>query len=229
MYAPGVAIAIKQAATWDQLLGQWQGQGWSQIRNAVLSPVPVGINSGQIMIPTQADAFEWKDVTFFGIGNTDDAVSRLQQLIQQGGSKLHAYALFKRVDVDVLGVKVVSYRLLLYHSIVQLGVAAVVILVVAFAALIYLQYVTTGQPPVTAIKNLWSGIVQPVQDGVTGVVQSGAGAVSSVYILGIIAAGAIAIAFGQASKATGTKVSPPKGPSGSVGVRAGGVSARIAS
>ena len=224
-----MAVAIRQAATYDQLLLGWQAQGWSQIRNVVLNQVPVGSSSGQLLIHTQLDAFEWKDVNLFGIGLTEDAVSKVGAYIKAAGSQLHAYALFKRVDVDLFGARITSYRLVLFHSQVQLGVYVVVILAAAFAAAIFLQYIATGQPPVQTIQQLWGGIVKPVQEGVTGVVSSAGSSVSSVYILGIMAAGAIAIAFGQASKATGTKVTPPKGPSGSVGVRAGGISARASS
>lgn len=227
---PAMAIAIREAATYDQLLIQWQAQGWSQIRNSVLNQVPVGISSGHILIHTQLDAFEWTDVSAFGIGLTGDAVSQMAAYIKQAGSQLHAYALFSHVDFDLLGIKRMSYRLLLYHSQVQLGVAALAILAAAFAAAIFLQYIATGEPPVQSIQQLWAGIVKPVQDGASGVISGATGSISTVYILGIAVAGAIAIAFGQAGKATGTKISPPKGgPGGSVGVRAGGVSARVTS
>ena len=222
-----MAVAIRQAATPDFLLTQWRSQGWSQIQSQVLSQVPVSTTTGRVLIATQLDAFEWQDVSLFGVNLTGDAIARFRDQIRAGGSELHAYALFKRTTVDFLGVKITNYRLLLYHSIVQLGVWAVVILVAAFAALLYLQYISTGQPPVQAIQSLWGGIVKPVQEGASGIVGSAASSISGVYILGIFLAGAVAIAAGRAGQATGTKVTVPKGPSGSVGVRAGGASARI--
>ena len=221
-------IALQQAATPNWLLTQWQGAGWSVVRSAVLTPVPVGSSSGKVLTPhpLQLDAFQWTDVTLFGIGNADTAIQQLQQQIKQRGSSLFAYALFKQTNFDVLGVKVVSYRLLLLHSQVQLLVWAVAIIAAAFAATIFIQYLTTGQSPaVKDLQGLWAGVVQPVSDGIQQTTQG----IAVVYLLGIAAAGAIAIAVGSSSKAAGVKAPSLKGPSGSIGVRGGGVSARIGS
>jgi hypothetical protein len=225
-----VAIAIRQAATVDQLLNQWRGQGWSQIRNGVLRQVPVSVSTGKPLVQLQIDAIEWVDVTVFGIGNLDDALQRLRNLIQQGGSDLYGYSLLRRTDVDFLGIKVVRYRLVLAHSLVQLLVAAIAILAIAFAAVIFYQYVTTGAfPTAKDLQGMWAGILKPVSDAVQAPIQGATQGIANVYILGIGLAGAVAIAFGMASKSTGVKIREPKAPGGSIGVRSGPVSARLSS
>lgn len=225
-----VAIPISTSPSW--LLSQWAGQGWSVARQQTLRAIPVGSSSGRYLTdhPPSLDAFEWKDITLFGIGNTDAVVSQLDQEIANRGSTLYGYTLFKKVDVDLLGIRVVSYRLLLVHTQVQLAAWAVVILASAFAAVIFLQYLTTGQSPAVAdLQRLWAGIIRPVAEGAGSIINQGTQGIGTVYLLGIAAAGAIAIAFAQAGKATGTKIREPRGPSGSVGLRAGPVSGRVSS
>lgn len=218
-----MAVAIKVTTTPSFLLTGWRSQGWSVVRQGVLRPAPFNAN-GSPAIPLQMDAFEWKDITLFGIGNADTALQQLRQYIQAGGSDLYAYALFTRTDINVLGLKVVSYRLVLLHSIVQLLEAAVVILAIAFAAIIFLQYITTGQAPaLNDLKSLWGSAVASVGSAGGQIT----GAISQTYIVAALAVGGIAIALGVISKQAGTKTPPaPKVPGGSIGVRAGGVTAR---
>jgi|SRR5579864_1477455 len=220
-----VAVALKQQIDPSALLTGWKSQGWTVNRRAILRPIP-GDSSGRPTVPLQVDAFEWLDVTLFGIGNTDDAISRLQGYIRAGGSDLYAYALFARTDFDALGFKVWRYRLVLVHSIVQLLEAAVAILAIAFAAVIFIQYLTTGHAPaVDDLKNLWgSGVISVGQ----AVGQAGAGVITP-YVWATFAAGGMAVLIAVASKASGTNIRTPSGPKGSLGVRGGGLSARVGS
>jgi hypothetical protein len=221
-----MAVALKQTVSVDWVLNQWRGQGWSTIRNQVIKPVP-GDQNGKPTISLQIDAFEWIDVSLFGIGQADDAISKLQGYIRAGGSELYAYSLFRRVDVDVLGFKIVRYRLTLLHHQVQLLEGAVFILAAAFAAIIFWQYITTGQSPALKdLQNMWGSAVTSVGSAAGSV----GSAISSTYITAALALGGIAIAFGVISKEAGVKTPrTPQAPSGSLGVRAGPFSARASS
>lgn len=216
-----MAVAIKIQTTPASLLAS-PAQGWSTVRQAVLRPVP-GDATGQPTIPIRVDAFEWVDVTLFGIGNTDNAVQQLQTAIRQRGSDLYAYALFRRTDVDALGVKVVRYRMLLLHSFVELLEWAVAIMAIAFAAVIFIQYLTTGQAPALKdLQQLWGSAVTSV--GTAGqTIVSGA---TNAYIGWVVGLGGVALAFGLLSKETGARPARLPG-SGSFGVRSGGVTARV--
>jgi hypothetical protein len=219
-----VAIGIRQAVDPSYLLQrtQWAPQGWSPIRSAVLRQVP-GNAMGVPLVQLQVDAYEWTDVNAFGIGNADDALARLRAYIQQGGSDLFAYTLFKRTAFNFLGVRVTSYRLVLLHSLVQLLEGAILIMAIAFAAVIFLQYVTTGHSPaLTDLKNAWQGIIQSAGQAVGA---AGAGVATPLIWL-VIAGGVTAIAFASAQKSAGVKARTPN-LSGSVGTRTGPVTTRI--
>lgn len=215
-----MAIALRQTVSPDWLLNQWQGQGWQDLGGAVVRPVPYS-SSGAALVPLQLDAFEWIDVSAFGIGNTGNAVAQLRAMIQARGSDLYAYKTFRRVDVDVLGVKITRYRLLILHSIVQLLEAAVVILAVAFAAVIFWQYMTTGQSPALRdLQNVWGSGVAAVGDAAGKVV----GQATNVAWGWVVGLGVAAVALASISKSAGVKA--PRSPSGSFGVRAGPVTAK---
>lgn len=219
-----MAQAIRVASTPAFLLAQWKADGWAIERQAITRQIP-GDEHGNPIVHLQLDGFEWVDITFMGIGNVDDAIAKLRGYIQAAGSDLYSYALFKRTDVNVLGVKAVSYRLVLCHSQVQLVGAAVVIMAAAFAAIIFWQYITTGQAPALKdLQGLWGSAVTSVGSavGVAG------GAVTNAYWGWIIGLGGAAIAFSLISKDLGVKSPPPpRGPSGRIGVRTGGVSGSI--
>lgn len=221
-----MAVAIRQTVTPAFLLTQWRGQGWSTVRSSIVRPVP-GDAARQPTVHLQLDAFEWFDVTLFGVGNVDDGIARMRAAIQQRGSDLYAYGLFTRTDVDLLGFKVIRYRLVLLHSQVQLVEFAVAILAITFAALVFFQYVTTGQSPLLKdLQNMWGSGVTSLGAAVG---QVGA-AISNTYITAALALGGIAVAFGVISKSVGVKAPrTPQAPSGSIGVRAGPVSARASS
>jgi hypothetical protein len=218
-----VAVAIKIQTTPAALLSSGS-QGWGTVRKGIIRQIP-GDAAGVPTIQIRADAFEWEDVTLFGWGNLDDGLQQLDAAIHARGSALYAYALFKRTDVDFLGVKAIRYRLVLVHSFVELAEWAVAIVAIAFAAIIFIQYVTTGQAPALKdLQALWGSAVTSVGQAGGQVV----GAATNAYITAAVAVGAIAIAFGVISKQLGTKTPPgPKVPGGSIGVRAGGVSARV--
>jgi hypothetical protein len=219
-----MAQAIRVAATPAFLLSQWKGDGWSVVHQAITRQIP-GNAAGVPIVHLQIDAFEWVDVTFMGIGNADDAIAKLRTYIQAGGSDLYAYSLMTRSDVNFLGVKIISYRLVLCHSQVQLVGAAVVIMAAAFAAIIFWQYITTGQAPALHdLQNLWGSAVTSVGSavGVAG------GAITNAYWGWIVGLGGAAIAFSLISKDLGVKSPPPpRGPSGRLGVKTGGVSGSI--
>jgi len=221
-----VAVAIQVASDPHTLLGGWQSQGWSLLEARVLTPIP-GDQDGNPVILTQTDAFEWTDWNLFGWNLAGDAVSKMRDLIRQGGSDLYAYAMFQKTDFDQFGVKITSYRLVLQHSIVQLLAGAVLILAAAFAAVIFYQYVTIGKAPALQdLQNVWGSGVTSVGQAVGDV----GGSIANVYIWAAVAAGLVSVAIGQASRASGggARVTPAKiGPNVSAGVRAGGVSARV--
>lgn len=221
-----MATAIRISATPDFLLTRWKADGWAVQRQAIVRQIP-GDAQGNPIVHLQLDGFEWLDVTFMGVGNVDDAIAKLRDYIRAAGSDLYAYALFKRTDVDVLGVKVVRYRLVIAHSQVQLVGAAIVIMAAAFAAIIFFQYITTGQAP--ALKDLaalWGSGVTSVGQAVG---QAG-GAITNAYWGWVVGLGAVAIGFSVIAKDLGVKSPPPpRMPSGSVGVKGGGATARISS
>jgi hypothetical protein len=213
---------IKIAATSQQLL-QSQAQGWRVVRQGVIKSVP-GDQYGNPAIPIKPDAFEWLDVTLFGIGNTDNALQQLQQQLQQRGSDLYAYALFTRVDVDFLGVKAVRYRLVLLHGFVELLEWAVAIVAIAFAAVIFIQYVTTGSAPALKdLQALWGSAITSV-GAAAGQVTGG---ITNTVLMWTAAAGLVTIALGRIAKEAGTKAPPGPKLVGSIGVRAGGITGRV--
>jgi len=220
-----MAIAIKVQIDPGTLLNL-EAQGWQAVKKGVISSVP-GDQYGNPAIPVKIDAFEWVDVTVFGWGNVDNAVQQLRDQIRARGSDLYAYALHSRVDFDALGIKVIRYRLTLLHSFVELLEWAVAILAVAFAAIIFWQYVTTGQSPALKdLQTLWGSAVTSVGSAGGQIV----GSVTTAYIVAAVAAGGIAIALGMVAKQAGTKAPPgPRAPSTSIGVRAGPVTGRVGS
>lgn len=213
---PPLKIATTPAA-----LLQSGSQGWSTMRQAVLRQVP-GDQLGNPTIPVRVDAFEWVDVTLFGWGNVDNAAQQLRAAIQQRGSDLFAYALFRRIDVDLFGVKVVRYRMVLLHSFVELLEWAVAIMAIMFAAVIFIQYITTGQAPaLNDLKALWGSAVTSVAQGAGSV----AGSITSTYVWWVAALGGAAIAVSMISKSVGVRAPSTVGHS-SIGVRSGGITAR---
>lgn len=217
-----MAVAIKIQTTPAALLAS-PAQGWHTVRSGIVRPVP-GDEHGIPTIPIRVDAFEWVDVTLFGIGNADTALAQLRAAIKQRGSDLYAYALFTRTDVDLFGVKAVRYRMLLLHSFVELAEWAVAIVAIAFAAVIFLQYVTTGQAPALKdLQNLWGSAVSSVGAAAGNV----AGSVTNTYLGWVAAAGAVAIGLGLVAKAAGTRA--PSGPKlgGRLGINAGPVRGSI--
>lgn len=217
-----MAFAIRYTTTPAQLVG-WEAEGWTQISSKILRAIP-GDAQGNPIPHVQFDAFEWEDISAFGIGNADSAVSQMQGYIRQAGSELWAWSMYKRTEFDALGVKAVRYRLLLSHSQVQLVGAAIVILAVAFSAIIFWQYVTTGQSPALKdLQNLWGSAVTSVGQAGGEIVSSATNTVWA-WLIGL---GGAAIAFSVIAKDLGVK--PPRAPAGSVGVRAGGVTARLGS
>jgi hypothetical protein len=225
-----VALSIKQQVDPSYLLrpSQWQPQGWSVLRQGVTRQLGV-YTDGSLVTPVQVDAFEWVDVNGFGVGNADDGLSRLRSEIQRRGSDLYAYALLRRevFNVNVLGFQVGrawSYRLVVVHSIVQLVEFAVVILAIAFAAIIFIQYLTTGRSPaVDDMRAFWGGLIT---DAGNAAGQVGAG-ISEPFVWLTIAGGVTALAFALAGKSAGVKTRAPSQPRGQIGVRAGPVSGRV--
>jgi hypothetical protein len=223
----GAPIALQQSADPHWLLTA-ESQGWSVSRHGVLHTIPLNAD-GSIGPHVQLDAFEWVDIGVFGIDFTESAVAQLADQIAARGSSLYAYALFSQDRFNALGIRVTSYRLLLAHSQVQLLGWAVAILAAAFAAVIFIQYMTTGHSAaVDDLKNLWGSGVAAVGSAAGTVGQ----AIATPYIVATLAAGAIAIAVAQISKSRDLKgvrspnVGPPRG---SFSVRSGGASARIGS
>lgn len=222
-----MATAIRQTATPGYLLTGWQAEGWAVVRQQVIRQIP-GDQNGVPTVHLQLDAFEWLDVAAFGLGGTDDAISRLQGYIRAGGSELYSYAMLSRTDFDALGVTVKRYRLVLCHSQVQLLGAAVVILAAAFAALIFWQYVTTGQSPALHdLQTLWGSAVTSTGQAIGSAGGEIGSAISGTYINAVLALGAVAVLYSVIAKQAGVKAPPaPRAPSGSVGIKAGGLSAR---
>jgi hypothetical protein len=209
-----MAVAVPQAVDPSYLLqqSQWGPQGWSVVRRSVVRQLPVDAG-GQPLVRTQLDAFEWTDFNAFGIGQTDDGIQKLRAEIQRRGSDLWAYALLRRQVFNALGVRIWSYRLLILHSIVELIGWAVFILAAAFAAIIFIQYVTMGRAPaVQDLQNFWSGLLQSAGSAVG---QAGSG-LSTPFIWVTVAAGAGAIFFALAGKEAGVKTRAP-----SIGATAG--------
>lgn len=217
-----VAVAIKMQTDPGSLLNSY-AQGWQLLEAKTLSQCPTDANGVPI---ATVEAFQWVDITLFGWGNTDSAAAQLQQQIKARGSSLYAYAMFTQTNYDALGIKAVSYRLVLLHSFVELAEWAVAIVAIAFAAIIFLQYLTTGQSPALKdLQNLWGSAVASVGTAASGV----AGSVTNTYLGWVAAAGGIALAFGLIAKNIGVKAPPGPRVGGSVGVRAGPVSGRLSS
>jgi hypothetical protein len=211
-------VAIKMQTSPQALLTS-RSQGWQQLRNVVLKSVP-GDQYGNPTIPVIVEGFEWVDVTLFGWGNVDNSMQQLQQAIQQRGSDLYSYAMFTRTDFDFLGVKVVRYRIVLLHSFVELAEWAIAILAIGFAAVIFLQYLTTGQAPALKdLQNLWGSAVTAVGNA-GGTIIGGA---TNVYLTWVAAAGGIAILLGIIAKKADVKAPPGPNLRGSIGVNAGPV------
>lgn len=210
-----MAIAVGQQVDPSYLLqrSQWQPQGWAVVPGQlrVLRQLPV-YSDGTPAVHVQVDGFEWTDANGFGIGNADDGMARLRQAIQQRGSDLYAYALLRRqvLNIDPFGIplgQVWSYRIVLVHSQVQLVGWAVIILAVAFAAIIFIQYLTTGHSPAVAdLRGFFGGLIT---DAGTAAGQAGA-AVVSPLIWATAAAGAIALALAMAGKSAGVKTPAPR-------------------
>jgi hypothetical protein len=224
-----VAVAIRQQVDPSYLLqpGQWRPQGWTVIRSQVLRQVQLGA-TGQPVVPVGVDAFEWTDFQGFGISRSDDGIARLNQAIAQRGGTLYAYTLFRRDIVNFLGIHFWSYRLLLLHNPGPLILVewAVFILAAAFAAVIFIQYMTIGKSP--ALQDLaqaWSGVLNSAGQAVG---TAGAG-IAQPFIVVTIAAGVLAIAFASAQKSAGVHARTPtthvsgkvKGKHGELGVGSG--------
>jgi hypothetical protein len=222
-----VAVAIRQQVDPSYLLRRpiWQSQGWSLYKGpTVVRQLPVYSN-GTPAVQTQIDAFEWVDAQLFGVGNADDGVSKLRTEIQRRGSDLYAYALLRREVVNALGFHVWSYRLIILHSLVQLLEWAVAILAIAFAAVIFIQYLTTGHA--AALDDLRSFFGGLITDAGTagGEITSG---LSQPFLVFMLAGGVAAILFAQAEKGAGVKAKGGiKQPSGSIGLKTGPLSTRV--
>jgi hypothetical protein len=225
-YHRAVAVAIRQQVDPSYLLrrANWQPQGWTVIRSSVLRQLPV-YSDGTPAALTQVDAFEWVDAQLFGVGNADDGLTKLKAEIQRRGSDLYAYALLRREVVNVLGFHTWAYRLVLLHSLVQLLEWAVAILAIAFAAIIFIQYMTVGRSAaLTDLQSFWGGLIT---DAGNAAGQVGAG-ISQPFIWIMLFGGVAAIIFAQAEKSAGVKTGHrPKAPATSIGVRTGPVSTRV--
>jgi hypothetical protein len=223
-----MAIAVPQSVNPEYLLqaANWAPQGWRPVNVGVLRQL-----AAADVVRTQLDAFEWVDVKLAGASGLSGAVYRMRDEIQKRGSTLYAYALLQRTvfNVVILGIPVAratAYRLVLLHSAIQLIGWAVVILVSAFAAIIFLQYITLGRAPAVAdLQNFWSGLItsagQAGKDVTSGF--------STPFIWVALAAGTASILFYQASKEAagpGARIPAPRAPGASVGVKAGPITAR---
>lgn len=214
-----MAVAIRIQSDPSSLLSS---SGWGPpVFSAVLNQVP-GDSQGNPTVRIAIDAYEWDEVTVLGFGNVGQAMTQMRAAIQARGSDLYAYAIFRTTALNLLGVKVVRYRLVMLHSFVELLEWAVAILAIAFAAVIFIQYVTTGQAPALKdLQALWGSAVTSVAQG-GQTITSG---VTNAYIGWLVGLGGLALVFGLASKESGVK--PAKLPgSGSFGVRSGSFSAR---
>ena len=222
-----MAVGLRQAVDPSYLLqqAQWQPQGWSVVRRGVLRQVP-GDDFGQPIIQVTVEAIEWDDVQGFGIGNTDNALSQLAAEINRRGSNLYAYTLLKREIFNFLGVRAWSYRLVLLHGFVELVEWAILIMAIAFAAIIFIQYVTTGHSAALAdLQQMWGSGVTSLGNAVG----SAAGGLAAPFIWATLFAGTIAIAFAVAQKSAGVKARTPAAPKASIGLKTGPVSSRIGS
>lgn len=213
-----VAVAIKIQANPADLLRSAE-LGWHDLGGAVLTPAVIDANGTPL---ATVEAFEWVDVSLFGWGNTTNVTAQLAQQIKARGSALHAYRIYTRTDLNFGGVKAVRYRLLLLHSFVELAEWAVAILAIGFAAVIFLQYLTTGRAPaLTDLQNLWGSAVGSV-GAAAGTVASSA---TSTAIGWAVALGGVALAFGLLAKTAGVKA--PRAPTSAIGLRAGPLTTRL--
>ncbi len=223
-----VAVALRQVVDPSYLLQRaiWQSQGWNRVGGAViLRQIPISDVTGLPTVQTTVDCFEWVDAQLFGVGNADDGMSRLRTEIQRRGSDLYAYQLLRREVVNALGFHVWSYRVVILHSLVQLLEWAVAILAIAFAAVIFIQYMTTGKAPaLTDLGDFFGSLFKSAGDA-GGTITSG---LSTPFLVFMLAGGVAAILFAQAEKSAGVKAKGGlKHPSGSIGVKTGPVSTRI--
>jgi hypothetical protein len=227
-----VAVAIAQQVSPAYLLqsSQWRPQGWSVVKGpTTLRQISV-YNDGSL-VPGQPDliveGFEWDDLQGWGIGGSDGGLSQLRAAIQQRGSDLYAYALLRRDVANFLGIRITSYRLVLLHSAVALLGWALLILAATFAAVIFIQYLTTGRAPaLDDLNRFFAGLFKSVGDA-GGAIASGA---AQPFVWLMLAGGVAAIAFALAERQVGVKTGyKPKLPSASVGVKTGAVSTRVGS
>jgi len=199
-----VAVAIRQQIDPAALLrrANWQPQGWSLYRApTVVQQIPLDAG-GAPMVATTVDSFEWVDAQLFGVGNADDGMSKLRTAIQQRGSDVYAYAILRRDVVNFLGFHVWSYRIVILHSLVQLLEWAVAILAIAFAAVIFIQYVTTGRAPALDDLSAFFGNLFKAAGDAGGTIASG---LSTPFLVFMLAGGVGIILLAQAEKAAGVK------------------------
>jgi len=201
-----VAIALARQVDPAYLLqaSQWQPQGWRIVKGpTVLKQVPI-YNDGTIAggLHLAVEGYEWDDLQGWGIGGSDGGVSRLRQAIQQRGSDLYAYALLRRDVVNFLGIRITSYRLVLLHSQVQLLGWALLILAATFAAIIFIQYLTTGKAAaLDDLNRFFAGLFKSVGDA-GGQITAG---LSTPFLVFMLAGGVGIILLAQTEKATGVK------------------------
>src|SRR5260370_207080 len=168
-YPVAVAIALARQVDPAYLLqaSQWQPQGWRIVKGpTVLKQVPI-YNDGTIAggLHLAVEGYEWDDLQGWGIGGSDGGGSRLRQAIQQSGSGPYADALLRGDVVNFLGIRITSYRLVLLHSQVQLLGWALLILAATFAAIIFIQYLTTGKAAaLDDLNRFFAGLFKSVGD-----------------------------------------------------------------
>jgi hypothetical protein len=224
-----VAVAIRQQVDPSYLLRPaiWRAQGWQLYRApVVLRQLPVYSN-GVPAVQTTVESFEWVDAQLFGVGNADDGMNKLRQAIRQRGSDLFAYAILRREVVNALGFHVWSYRVVLVHSLVQLLEWAVAILAIAFAAVIFIQYMTTGHAAaIDDLRGFFGGLITDAGSAGGQIT----GGLATPFLWASLFAGIAAIAFAQAEKKAGVTPAArhkPKTPTGSIGVKTGPISTRV--
>jgi hypothetical protein len=221
-----MATALQQQVDPSFLLSpaRWSVDGWNLLDHRILKPVLVDAQ-GNLDPHVSIDGFEWEDVSLVGIGSLDNAMGQLRAAIQQRGSDLYSYAILSQDRFNVLGITVTSYRLVIVHSQVQVGAWAVAILFAAFAAIIFIQYLTTGHvPSLRDLQDLFGGAVSSVAQGAGQVGQ----AIVTPYVVAALAAGVIALAFSYTAKQAGVKAPTVKAaPSATFGGRAGPFSGRV--
>lgn len=197
-------VVIQQSSTVDGLISGALADGWSlAMSRTLIADVTAALDAGHL----QLDAVEWKDLSFLGLGNVNLATSQFQSYIEQQGSQLYAWAVMEHDDFDAAGVQIKAYRLLLLHSQIQIGVGAIVaIMVAAFLALVVWQYVTKGESPILdELQKIWADLVSSTINPI-------AAAATEWYVVAIGVAGVAALAFGLAGKRLGVAPPPPPRP-----------------